>query len=341
MRHLLLIFGLSVTIISCRFSEAPVAQRIAKGDVTLGGSLRVVEPEIPPSLAPALLNSASGQRLGNQVHLALLRLDPVSLLPLPALAESFQKDSAQLNYVFQLRQGVRFHPDACFGHTGREVTAHDVAFSLRQLCAPGSKAFSSTLKGRIEGVDEFHAGTADDIKGIKVKDDLTLQITLTRPDASFLFVLAQPIAGVISKKAFEQCEGAIVGAGPFIPQSGKVGEAGLLLVRNRDYFATDAFGNILPYIDTLIFSVSLSKEESLQRLFDGEVDLVTGVNLDPVRGLLERHMVDFTGPDAKFLMHRSDDAAIYELYCIHSTRLIGFRDNFLGHRDFSVVQMKH
>jgi hypothetical protein len=51
-------------------------------------------------------------------------------------------------------------------------------------------------------------------------------------------------------------------------------------------------------------------------------------------------MAEFSGPDAKFMMQRSDDAATYEVYSIHSSRLIGFRENFLGHRDFSVVQMK-
>jgi oligopeptide transport system substrate-binding protein len=340
MRNVLLIFGLSVTISSCQQDSVPPSGRIAKGDATLGGTVRVAESAAVESFDPLHLHSAIGQRVGNQLHLGLMRLDPVTLLPVPALAERVESDSAGLNHVFHIRQGVQFHAHKCFGNRTREVTAHDVAFSLSRLCGPGSEAFLSTFKGKIAGADEYHAGTSSGIDGIRVIDDLTLQITLARPDESILFLLAQPTAGVISKKAYEQCDGAIVAAGPFIPQSEKGEGAGLLLVRNGDYFANDAFGNGLPYLDTLIFSLSSSNDVSLQRLLNEEVDLVTGVYLDPVRDILERHMAEFTGPDAKFMMQRSDDAATYEVYSIHSSRLIGFRENFLGHRDFSVVQMK-
>jgi hypothetical protein len=39
-------------------------------------------------------------------------------------------------------------------------------------------------------------------------------------------------------------------------------------------------------------------------------------------------------------MQRSDDAASYEIYAVHTSRLVGFRENFLGHRDYSVVQFR-
>jgi len=313
---------------------------MAKGDVRVGGILRVSESAEPESFAPEHLLSAVGQRLGNQVHAGLLRLDPQTLLPVPAIAERYETDSSGLTYVFHLRQGAKFHDSPCFGRGSREVTAHDVAFSLRLLCRPGSIVFPSTLKGRVVGADNYFDAVTDDISGIRVIDDYTLQINITKPDASILFLLAQPTAGIISQRAYLDCDMSVVGAGPFVPQKERGEGDMLLLIRHHDFFAIDAFGNRLPYIDTISVIRVSSKELALERLLQGELDLVTGVYLDPVRSLLERHAAEFTGPDAKFMMQRSDDAASYEIYAVHTSRLVGFRENFLGHRDYSVVQFR-
>lgn len=341
MRHLLLIFGLAVTASSCQQSESRSHGRAAKGDVHLGSTLRLAEIGLPESFQPEHLLSAVGHRLGNQVHCGLLRLDPVTLLPVPGIADRYETDSSGLTYVFHLRQGVKFHDSPCFGRLSREVTANDAAFSLRMLCRPGSPVFESTLKGRVEGADRFHMAMTDDIPGIRVIDDYTLQVTLTRPDESFLIVLAQPTAGIISQSAYVDCDMSVVGAGPFVPVAQRSAAGDLTLVRHQDFFATDAFGNRLPYIDSITVTLIPSKEVALERLLVGELDLVTGVYLDPVRSLLERHADEFTGADAKFMMQRNDDAATYEIYAIHSARLMGFRENFMGHRDFSVAQLKH
>ncbi|MCF8256047.1 MAG: hypothetical protein K9J06_00735 [Flavobacteriales bacterium] len=341
MKRLLLILGLTVTALGCQHQEMPLPDRVAKGDVLLGGTLRVVEAVEPQSLAPEDLLSAMGQRIGNQVHCGLLRLDPVTLLPVAGIAERFETDSSGLSYVFHLRQGVLFHPDRCFERTNREVTAHDVSFSLHQLCRPESVVYESMLKGHVVGVENYHDAVTDVITGIRVMDDYTVQITLTRPDESFLFLLTQPSAAIISQKAYLDCDMSVVGAGPFIPQKER-GEAGeLILVRNPDYFALDIFDNNLPYLDTVTVSFIPSKELALERLLQGDLDLVTGVYLDPVRTLMENHVAEFTGTDARFMMQRSDDAATYEIYAVHTSRLIGFRENFLAHRDFSVLQLKH
>lgn len=340
MKHVLLILAVTVTAASCQQTKAPTPARIAKGDVRLGGVLRISEPAEPESFAPEHLLSAVGQRLGNQVHTGLLRLDPQTLLPVPAIAESYETDTSGLTYVFHLRQGVKFHDDQCFGRGSREVTAHDVAFSLGLLCRPGSVVFASTLKGHVVGAENYFDAVMDDISGIRVIDDYTVQINIIKPDESILFVLAQPTTGIISQKAYLDCDMSVVGAGPFIPQRERGAGDVLLLTRHQDFFATDAFGNRLPYIDSITVARVPSKEMELEKLLQGELDLVTGVYLDPVSSVLERYAFEFSGADAKFMMQRSDDAASYEIYAIHSSRLVGFRENFLGHRDFSVVQLK-
>lgn len=338
MRNLLLFFGISVTVAACHLGDGPSEGRTAKGNVHLGGTLRTVDTDLPATFEPSLLVSGTDQRAGTQVHVGLMRLDSETLLPVPGVAERVETDSAGLNYVFHLRQGVLFHPHECFGRHSREVSADDVRFSLEQLCRPEAPAFAQTLKGRVKGADAFHADSAEHVSGIRALDDYTVQITLTRPDQSFLFLLTLPSAGIISRRAYEECKRAVVGAGPFTLSS--TVPSSITLIRNREYFAKDAFGNSLPYIDTLMIGRSTSKEESLKALLNGELDLVTGVYLESVKTLLEQNSAAFTGPDPRFVMQRTDDAASFEFYSIHTSRLLGFKENFLGHRDFSVVQMK-
>jgi oligopeptide transport system substrate-binding protein len=322
-------------MIGCNDGQTPPAGREAKGGIHLGGTLRTVENGRPLGLFPEDMANVAGYRIGNQIHLGLTRLDPISLEPMPGLAERIDTDTSGRAYMFHLRQGMKFHAEPCL-KGNREVTANDVAFSLHLLCRPASPAFNMSLKGRIEGADAYHEALTDNISGIRVLDDYTLQITLTRPDESFLHILAQPVAGVISRRGWEDCDAKPIGAGPFIPF---ITEEELLLLRHEDYFAIDAFGNQLPYLDTVRIAFIRSKELALERMLEGDLDLVTGVYIDPVRSLMDKNAKLFTGPDAVLMMQRNDDVASYEVFAIHSARLKGFRDNFLGHRDYAVVQI--
>jgi len=337
MKHLLLISAIAVTLIACQSTPPKTLQRVAKGDVHLGGTLRISEPILPDGLAPEDLTNVVAQHIGNQLYTGLLRLDANTLMPMPAIAEKVEPDTSGLTYVFHLRQGVLFHPEECFGNASREVTAKDVLFSFHRLCRPESIAFASTFKGRVEGADVYHAGGTESISGIVVLDDYTLSITLTKPDESFLFVLAQPSAGIISHKAWEDCGQLALGAGPFYPEEE---EGTLVLLRNPDYFVIDEYGNQLPYLDSIAISFIPLKETALEEVLKGGLDLVTGVYLDPVRTLMEKHSSEFAGENARLVMQRNDESAAYEIYAIYSAKLLGFKENFLGHRDFSVVQLK-
>jgi oligopeptide transport system substrate-binding protein len=337
MKRLVLISFAAVTLSGCAEKPAGLPVRIAQGGVVFGGNLRVSESGRPISMAPEHMIGISGNRIGNQIHCGLMRLDPMALTPVPAIAERVETDTTAMRYIFHLRQGVLFHDVSCFGRASREVTAHDVAFSIERICRPGSTAFESTYKGRIAGADLFHDAMTDVIQGLTVLDDYTLSITMVRPDASFLHILAQPVAAVISKRAFEDCGDDNVGVGPFRVA---VERDELVLVRNADYLVTDAFGNQLPYLDSVTISFFSSKELALENLLQGRLDLVTGIYLDPVRSLMEQHKDEFTGQNPRLVMQRNDDAAEFEIYAIHSSRLVGFRENFLGHRDFAILQLK-
>jgi len=333
---LLIILG-TVTFFGCERVNSPDEVRAPKGNVMLGGSIGVAELALPASLLPSRILDITASHLGNQIHCGLVRMDTKTLDVVPGIAESWSVDENGTSYVFNLRKGAKFHSDACFGNARREITASDFEYAFQELSGPEDGAYNTTFKGRVKGAADFHAGNSDRIEGIQVVDDYTLRIELIKPDPSFLFVLAQPSTAVISKLAHEKYgEKLKNGAGPFLFSET---DNQVILIRNPDYFQSDAFGNATPYIDTLIFRFLETKELQLRAFFSGEVDLVTSLYLDPVREILEQHMAGFSGRNAKYVLQREAESAGYEVYSVHNANVLGFQDNFMSYWDFSQVQV--
>jgi peptide/nickel transport system substrate-binding protein len=95
----------------------------------------------------------------------------------PRLATSWTISPDGTTYTFKLRPGVKFT-------SGNPVTANDVRFSLR----------------RLKNLKDNPAFFMDPVKDVQVVDDLTLRITLTAPDVTFLAVLAAVPTGVVDSK---------------------------------------------------------------------------------------------------------------------------------------------
>ncbi|MBP9151577.1 MAG: ABC transporter substrate-binding protein [Flavobacteriales bacterium] len=335
----LLLFLLTVTFYSCEKGDRPISERSAKGDIRLGGCLKVAVSEPPTSFAPSEISSATASEIGMHLHDGLLKQDAKTLEIIPGLAESWSVDEAGTSYIFTLRKRANFHENECFGNGSRSITAQDFVFSFKQLCSSGeSKAFETTFKNRVLGANEFHDGDSEELVGVKAVDDYTLSIQLTKPDPSFLFVLAQPSTAVVSEKAvLKYGKESKVGAGPFVFVSSG---ADLVLVRNDEYYSEDAFGNRFPYIDTLIFKSIATREQQLDAFFNGEIDLVSSVYPDPVKKILEQHVADFSGKNPKYIMQRETETVGYESYSINRAGIKGFGNNFMGYRDFSRVQIE-
>ena len=91
-------------------------------------------------------------------------------------------------------------------------------------------------------------GKTKSIAGITHKD-LELTIELEQQDANFLYKLANVNASIQCKRILDQgIEGeVVVGTGPF-KYGAYVGEetSQLILLKNEDYYKTDAEGNALP-----------------------------------------------------------------------------------------------
>ena len=141
---------------------------------------------------PATTYSA-GNKL---VFSGLVSFDPHLNLT-PDLAETWDVSDDGTVYTFHLRENARFHD-------GRFVTAKDVVYSWERAASPQLASDTVlTYLGDIVGVREMVAGQADHISGLKVIDDLTLQVTIDAPKPYFILKLTFPTAFVVDKANVE------------------------------------------------------------------------------------------------------------------------------------------
>ncbi len=183
----------------------------------------------------------------------------------PDLAESFTISEDGLTYTFKLRDGVKFH-------NGRAMTAADVKWSLERSINPATQSPGASYFSAIKGYEDVVGGKATDLAGVAASDDKTVVITLARPDATFLHVLALNFAFTVPKEAVEAA-GADwgkkpVGTGGFKFVEWVPGQS-MTLERFTEYNRPG-----VPYLDKLVFSFGLDPTVATLKLKAGEIDIL-------------------------------------------------------------------
>lgn len=136
------------------------------------------------------------------------------------LAESWEISSDQLTWTFKLRPGVTWHD-------GEPFEADDVKFTI-ELCYNPANTMKPchyvTAVDGVVGVDEYKAGTATEISGIKAVDATTITFTFKNPNSLFptsiseLFILPRHTVGEIDPAGMKEAEywkTSQIGTGPF------------------------------------------------------------------------------------------------------------------------------
>ena len=180
------------------------------------------------------------------------------------LADKYDISEDGLTYTFHLRAGVKFH-------NGREMTAEDVKYSLDRVTLPATQSPGSGFFGAIKGYDAMVGGTATSLEGVVVVDPLTVKIDLSRPDATFLHVMAINFSAVVPKEAVEAANGDFgkmpVGTGAFKMKEWTLGQS-LVFERNTDYWRAGE-----PYLDQITYEFGQEPIVALLRLQNGEIDI--------------------------------------------------------------------
>ena len=240
-----------------------------------GGDIVVTYKDDITTLDPAIGYDWVNWSMIKSLFSRLVDYEPGTANIVPSLAESFEVAPDGLTYTFKLRKGVKFS-------NGRDVVASDVKYSLERAVNPKTQGPGAGFFGAIAGFDEMTAGTADTMSGIETPDDGTVIFHLTRPDATFLHVLAINFASVVPKEAVEAANGDFgkhpVGSGTFILKDWTIGQK-LVFDKNPDYYVKD-----IPHIDKVTVEVGQEPLVALLRLQKGEVD-IAGDGIPPAKFL--------------------------------------------------------
>lgn len=247
-----------------------------------GGDIVVTYKDDITTLDPAIGYDWVNWSMIKSLYSRLMDYEPGTPNLVPSLAESFTVAPDGLSYTFKLRKGVKFS-------NGREVVASDVKYSIERAVDPKTQGPGAGFFGAIKGFEDVTGGKATTLSGIETPDASTVIFTLSRPDATFLHVLAINFASVVPKEAVEAAGGDFgkkpVGSGPFVLKDWTIGQK-LLFERNKDYFVKD-----VPHIDS--FSVEVGQEPlvALLRLQKGEVD-IAGDGIPPAKFLEIKNSAD-------------------------------------------------
>ena len=183
----------------------------------------------------------------------------------PDLAESYTVSDDGLTYTFKLRDGVKFH-------NGRPMTSADVKYSFERAVNPATQSPGGGYFSMIKGYDDVAGGKATTLSGIETPDDKTVIFHLSRPDATFLHLMAINFGYVVPKEEVEKA-GADwgkkpVGTGAFKFVEWVPGQS-IKLERNKDYYKANT-----PYLDNLTFEFGQDPTVAVLRLKKGEIDIV-------------------------------------------------------------------
>jgi ABC-type transport system substrate-binding protein len=220
----------------------------------------------------------------------LLRSDNKGNL-VPWLAESYKVADDQTSITFTIRKGVKFSD-------GSDLTAAVVKWNLEQYMTPagGAPAAGTPPASAPAGAPPASApaggsptsapaggstagGGAHPWTSIDVVDDYTVRVNISNWDNTIpaSFGDADPALFMVSKAAYDKngqdyLTTHPVGTGPFTLVSYAT-DASAKLVKNPNYWATDAKGNKLPYLDGLEFTFTADASTTLMMAKAGEIDM--------------------------------------------------------------------
>lgn len=240
---------------------------------TPGGMITITYKDDVATLDPAIGYDWQNWSMIKSLFDGLMDYVPGTTDLRPGLAESYTVSEDGTVFTFTLRKGVVFH-------NGREMTAEDVKYSLDRVTLPATQSPGAGFFASIVGFDKISNGEAETLSGVEIIDPLTVQITLSRPDATFLHVMGLNFASVVPQEVVEEMGDDFgknpVGTGAFKLTDWTIGQR-VVFEKNADYWREG-----VPYLDGVTFEVGQEPIVALLRLQQGEVD-VPGDGIPPAK----------------------------------------------------------
>lgn len=213
-------------------------------------------------LDPSKVTDGESLYVTNQIYDTLVRYEEENTEVKPALATKWDVSDDGLVWTFQLRDDVKFHD-------GNDFSAKDVVFNFDRWATSPDFVYYGYMFG----------ATEDNLKGIIEKVEATgdyeVTITLSEPNAPFIYTLAMTPFGIASPEAVEKYGDDYfknpVGTGPFVFEEWVQDDA-ITLKKNNDYFGEKA------KIDKVVFRVIPDNGARFMELQAGTIDVMNGLN---------------------------------------------------------------
>lgn len=228
----------------------------------------------PSSFNPQLVTDGTSiTASASAVFNRLVEFKPGATTIIPSLAESYEISKDGKTYTFNLRKGVKFHTTKFFTPT-RDFNADDVLFSINRQ-KDKKHPYHNVGGGSYEYFDAMEM--RDLITDVKKLNDHQVQITLSKPDATFLANLAMSFMSILSseyadtlakqnKKA--NIDNFPIGTGPFKFIS-YLKDSMIRYEDNKEFW--DKKGNIT----RLVYAITPDANVRTQKLKTGECNFVT------------------------------------------------------------------
>ncbi len=263
-----LLAGVCAAALALPFTGAAFAQEIKQG-----GQMTVTYKDDVSTLDPAIGYDWQNWSMIKSLFDGLMDYEPGTTKLTKDLAEDYKISDDGKTFTFTLRKGVKFH-------NGRELTADDVKYSIERVVDPKTQSPGAGFFGSINGFEDASAGKTETLSGITVVDPYTIKFELSRPDATFLHVLAINFAHVVPKEEVEKYGADFgkhpVGSGAFKMTEWTLGQR-LVFERFPDYWNKD-----LPKLDQITFEFGQEPVVALLRLQKGEID-IPGDGIPPAK----------------------------------------------------------
>jgi len=256
-------------------------------------------------LDPAQGPDANSAIAVNMIYSGLVKFDK-NLNVMPDQA-TWTISSDEKTYTFTLKPGIKFSD-------GTAVTAQTYVYSLTRALLPSVASPIATLfEGPIVGANDVNTGKTNVLAGVKAINDTTLQITLTKPTAYFLQVLATSITFPLNEKIINRygqmnwvnhAAGNGIGTGPFMVKEWDH-NVKMVLVPNPHYYGPKTK---LKEVDMLFVndpSTAFKTYQAGQYNFDWNIlpsDLLVAKNMPGFqsRSLLQTDLLFFNDKMAPF-----------------------------------------
>lgn len=244
-------------------------------EIKQGGAMTVTYKDDVSTLDPAIGYDWQNWSMIKSLFDGLMDYEPGTATLRKDLAEDYTLSDDGKTYTFTLRKGVKFH-------NGREMTAEDVKYTLDRVTNPATQSPGAGFFASIKGSEKMADGSATTLEGVTVVDPLTVKIELSRPDATFLHVMALNFSFIVPKEEVEKYGADFgkhpVGTGAFKLAEWTLGQK-LVFERNKDYWRPNT-----PKLDQITFEVGQEPVVALLRLQKGEVD-IAGDGIPPAKFL--------------------------------------------------------